>query len=112
MQFVKPDININFVGKRKIAFSISLAMILISIASLIIHGGPKFGIDFAGGTLVQVKFNEPVSVNNDQIRSCRHRSREIFGPRVRRAKRKRVSYPHRQVGHDFRRIFPNGAADP
>jgi len=63
MQFVKPDININFVGKRKIAFSISLALILISIASLVIHGGPRYGIDFAGGTLVQVKFNEPVSVN-------------------------------------------------
>lgn len=63
MQFVKPDININFVGKRKIAFSVSLAMILISIASLAIHGGPKYGIDFAGGSLVQVKFNEPVSVN-------------------------------------------------
>lgn len=63
MQFVKPDININFVGKRKIAFSISLAMILISIASLVIHGGPRYGIDFAGGTLVQVKFNEPVTVS-------------------------------------------------
>ena len=64
MQFVKPDIDINFVGKSKIAFFISLAMILISIASLVIHGGPKYGIDFAGGTLVQVKFNEPVSLKN------------------------------------------------
>ena len=64
MQFVKPDININFVGKRKIAFSVSLVMIIISIASLVIHGGPKYGIDFAGGTLVQVKFNEPVSLKN------------------------------------------------
>ena len=64
MQFVKPDINIDFVGKRKIAFSVSLAMILISIASLLIHGGPKYGIDFAGGTLVQVKFSEPVSLKN------------------------------------------------
>ncbi len=64
MQFVKPDININFVGKRKIAFSVSLVMIIISIASLVIHGGPKYGIDFAGGTLVQVKFNEPVTLKN------------------------------------------------
>jgi preprotein translocase subunit SecF len=64
MQFVKPDIDINFIGKSKTAFFISLAMILISIASLAIHGGPKFGIDFAGGTLVQVKFNEPVSLKN------------------------------------------------
>ena len=64
MQFVKPDINIDFVGKRKIAFSVSLAMIIISIASLVIHGGPKYGIDFAGGTLVQAKFNEPVTIKN------------------------------------------------
>ncbi|MBW2407905.1 MAG: protein translocase subunit SecF [Deltaproteobacteria bacterium] len=64
MQFVKPDININFVGKRKIAYFVSLAMILISIASIVIHGGPKYGIDFAGGTLIQVKFNEPVNLKN------------------------------------------------
>ena len=63
MQFIKPDINIDFVGKRKIAFSISLALILISIISLVFHGGPKYGIDFAGGTLVQIKFNEPVSIS-------------------------------------------------
>ena len=62
MQFIKPDINIDFVGKRLIAFSVSLTMILISIASLVIHKGPKYGIDFAGGTLIQVKFSQPVSV--------------------------------------------------
>jgi preprotein translocase subunit SecF len=64
MQLIKPDININFISKRKIAFSISLAMILVSIASLLIHKGPKYGIDFAGGTLIQVKFNNPESINN------------------------------------------------
>jgi len=64
MQFIKPDININFVGKRKIAFSISLAMILVSIASLLIHKGPRYGIDFVGGTLIQVKFSTPASLNN------------------------------------------------
>ncbi|MBW1725684.1 MAG: protein translocase subunit SecF [Deltaproteobacteria bacterium] len=62
MQFIKPGININFVGKRKIAFMLSLAMILISIASLVVHKGPKYGIDFAGGTLVQVKFDAPVKL--------------------------------------------------
>ena len=64
MQFIKPDININFVSKRKIAFFISLAMIFISIASLLIHKGPKYGIDFAGGTLIQVKFSAPASLND------------------------------------------------
>jgi preprotein translocase subunit SecF len=63
MQFIKPDINIDFVGKRIIAYSVSLTMILISIVSLIIHKGPKYGIDFAGGTLIQVKFDRPVTVN-------------------------------------------------
>ena len=62
MQFIKPDININFVGKRKIAFILSLAMILISIATLVVHKGPKYGIDFAGGTLIQVKFDAPVKL--------------------------------------------------
>jgi preprotein translocase subunit SecF len=64
MQFIKPDIDINFVGKIKIAFCISLAMILVSVASLVIHKGPKYGIDFAGGTLIQVKFNDPVSLRD------------------------------------------------
>ncbi len=62
MQFIKPGINIDFIGRRKIAFVLSLTMILISIGSLIMNRGPRFGIDFAGGTLVQVKFEAPVSI--------------------------------------------------
>jgi preprotein translocase subunit SecF len=67
MQFIKSDININFVGKRKIAFIISLTMIFVSIASLLIHKGPRYGIDFAGGTLIQTKFLAPVHI--DDIKS-------------------------------------------
>ena len=59
MQLIKPNTNIDFVGKRKLAFFVSIALILIGIASLIVKGGPNYGIDFAGGTLVQVKFVEP-----------------------------------------------------
>ncbi len=64
MQFIKSDVNINFIGKRKIAFLISTVMIAISIISLIWHGGPKQGIDFAGGTLVQVKFLAPIKIDD------------------------------------------------
>jgi preprotein translocase subunit SecF len=60
MQFIKPDINIDFVGKRRIAFVGSLILIAISIISLVIKGGPRYGIDFGGGTLVQVKFSEEI----------------------------------------------------
>ncbi len=62
MQFIKSDVNIDFIGKRKIAFIVSIAMIVISITSLIWHGGPKQGIDFAGGTLIQVKFLAPIKI--------------------------------------------------
>ncbi len=64
MRIIKPDINIDFIGKSKIAFTVSVAMILVSILSLFIHGGPRYGIDFAGGTLIQVKFLEPVNIKD------------------------------------------------
>ena len=62
MQFIKPGININFIGRRKIAFVLSLAMILTTIISLVVHNGPKLGIDFAGGTVIQVKFDSPAAI--------------------------------------------------
>ena len=64
MEFIKPNINFDFVGKRKIAYCLSLSMILISILSLIFHGGPRYGIDFVGGTVIQLKFPGPVAINN------------------------------------------------
>ena len=62
MQFIKPDINLNFIARRKIAFAVSALMILMTIISLIIHQGPKYGIDFAGGTLIQIKFDAPTQI--------------------------------------------------
>ncbi len=66
MQFIKANININFVGKRKIAYVLSALLILISIGSLIIHKGPRYGVDFAGGTLLQVSFENTVQINDIQ----------------------------------------------
>ena len=64
MQIIKPDVNINFVGRRRIAYVISALVILASIASLVLHGGPKYGIDFAGGAELLVKFGEPVPIQD------------------------------------------------
>ena len=64
MRIIKSDINIDFIGNTKIAFTVSVAMILVSILSLFIHRGPRYGIDFAGGTLIQVKFLEPVNIKD------------------------------------------------
>lgn len=64
MQFIKPDVNIDFIGKKMLAFTFSAVMVIISIGSLILHSGPKLGIDFQGGTLIQVKFSAPVKIDD------------------------------------------------
>lgn len=61
MQFIKPGININFLGKRKIAFVFSSLMIIATIVLLVWRGGPNYGVDFSGGVLVQVKMAQKVS---------------------------------------------------
>jgi preprotein translocase subunit SecF len=55
LQLIKPDTNIDFIGFKKIAFIVSALVILTGLGSLLIKGGPKYGIDFAGGMIVQVK---------------------------------------------------------
>jgi preprotein translocase subunit SecF len=64
MQIIKPDVNVNFVGRRQIAFGLSVIMILASIISLVAHGGPKLGIDFAGGAEMLVSFSSPVPIED------------------------------------------------
>ncbi|MBI4633742.1 MAG: protein translocase subunit SecF [Deltaproteobacteria bacterium] len=62
MELIRPDIRIDFVGKMKMALIASLIMIVISIASIIAHGGLNLGIEFVGGAVVQVRFQKETSV--------------------------------------------------
>lgn len=68
MEFIRPEINLDIVGKMKLAAICSLILIIVSIASVILHGGLRLGIDFAGGTVVQVKFQEEATTG--RIRSA------------------------------------------
>lgn len=63
MQFFK---NPQFViiPRRKAGYIISSILISASIISLIIHGGPKYNIDFTGGTLLHLKFEKSVQVED------------------------------------------------
>jgi len=79
MEFIKPGINIDFVGKRKLFISISLLIIAIGIVSLIVKGGPKYGIDFAGGTIVQIKFKKNVTIGNLRKSMGKDVSVQTFG---------------------------------
>ena len=49
----------NFIGHRKWAYLASVVFIGIGLASMVARGGLRYDIDFAGGTLVQVRFAEP-----------------------------------------------------
>ena len=53
--------NYNFIGRRKWAYIISAAITLIALLSLATKG-LHYDIDFTGGTLVQVRFEQPPSV--------------------------------------------------
>ena len=64
---ILPKTNIDFVGSRKIFFWISGLIMLACLVSVITKG-LNFGIDFKGGTMVQVKFND--TINIDQVRSA------------------------------------------
>jgi len=68
IEFIKPGINIDFLGRKKWGFFISFMLIFFGLTSLIIKGGPRYGIDFTGGTIVQVRFKGPVSA--DTIRTA------------------------------------------
>ena len=69
MQFLDADkMHVDFVGKRRLFMIISVIAILVGIASLVVRGGLNYGIDFAGGTMVQVRFAK--DLNSDQIRDA------------------------------------------
>jgi preprotein translocase subunit SecF len=57
--------NIDFMGKRTIAFAFSGLMVLLGLIAVvqIARGAANLGIDFAGGTAVQLKFEQPIRID-------------------------------------------------
>lgn len=67
LQFIENP-RIDFIGKRKIAYIISLFLIIAGIVSLALRGEKNFGIDFAGGSIQEFRFARSVSAN--QVRAA------------------------------------------
>jgi preprotein translocase subunit SecF len=54
--------NYDFIGKRRWAYLVSLVVILVGLGSLVAKGGLRYDIDFAGGTLIQIRFEQAPAV--------------------------------------------------
>jgi len=65
MEFFR-DTDIDFLGKKWYFLTVTMVLFVIGMAALAIHHGPDMGIDFTGGTQMDVKFSH--AVPTDQIR--------------------------------------------
>ena len=62
------ETKIDFLSARRVAYGFTIALIVAGAASLLLHGGPRYSIDFAGGRLVELAFSRPVPA--EDVRSA------------------------------------------
>ena len=68
MELIPPNSNIDFMGKRHYAYIFTTVALVLSLLSIPIKGYVQLGVDFTGGTLVQVRFNK--TVDTEAIRQA------------------------------------------
>ncbi len=61
IQLFRGTTTIDFVGIRRWAYGLSLALLLGGLVAVVVNGGLKYGVDFAGGAAVQLEFADPVA---------------------------------------------------
>jgi preprotein translocase SecF subunit len=60
--------NLPFMKYRRVAYAFSTAIVLATIVWLIVHGGPRYSVDFTGGTLLRIRLSQVVHA--DQLRNA------------------------------------------
>ncbi len=68
ISFLKKVPSIDFIRYRFVAYAISIITIIASIAIIFLNNGLRYGVDFAGGVMVQVQFN--TSVADEQVKNA------------------------------------------
>jgi preprotein translocase subunit SecF len=61
-RLIPVETKIDFLGKWRLCAAFSAALTIIAFGSIIYHHGLKYGVDFKGGTLMQIKFDKPVDI--------------------------------------------------
>ena len=67
-EIIKPGTQYDFIGKWRICVAVSTALVLMGLAGIPLRGF-RLGIDFAGGTEVQVRFVDAGTVDEGDIRN-------------------------------------------
>ena len=62
LELIPPGLHIDFLRRAKLCITLSVLTILTGIGSIIWHGGLSLGIDFTGGTLVQLRFSQEIEL--------------------------------------------------
>ncbi len=55
-ELIPPGTTIDFIGLQRYSFALSIVLILASVLLWIVRGGPNYGVDFAGGVMVHLRF--------------------------------------------------------
>jgi len=63
MELIRPDTRYDFIGKKKFTIWVSGVAILLSLGSFFFYGGLRYGVDFAGGVMIQIKFSKTADIS-------------------------------------------------